>query len=213
MSDLLGKVDLTECERLAGRASEGDRKAWTDLVARLWPALEHLVRSNRSMGRARSDDDVREVLTTLFEKLGARSGHGLKLYGSWRERHPDKEFEDWLRIVVKNAIRDRARETLGPRTASGEPSAKRLLNEFASSPALERLGARPPMTAAQTARQLLEYSQAFLPRDQYRALTVWLDGGTFEEIGSACQKDGEGGRMLLRAAIAVLRRKFAGRDE
>jgi DNA-directed RNA polymerase specialized sigma24 family protein len=203
-------VDLAECETLAGRAAEGDAAAWNLVVERLWPSLHRLVQSSRSMGGARSEDDVRDVLTKLLEKLGGRGGRGLKLYGAWRSRHPEKTFEDWLRIVVKNTIRDHARQALGAHAAPGEPSVKRLLNEFAASPALESLGARPPMTAAQTARQLLEFAHAYLPKEQHAALTSWLEGESFEEIGGECGVHGDKARMLVRAAVAVLRRQFAG---
>jgi DNA-directed RNA polymerase specialized sigma24 family protein len=202
-------VDLTECETLAHRAADGDTVAWTAMVERLWPALYRLLRTNHSMGGARSEDDVRDVLTKLFSKLGAKQGRGLKLYGSWRARHPDKTFEDWLRIVAKNVVRDRAREALGARTSSAEPSVKRLLNEFAASVPIESLGVRPPMTAAQTARQLLDFARSRLPSDQHRALTLWLEGASFEEIEGECELGTDGARKLVRAAVAVLRRQFA----
>jgi len=201
-------VDLAECEKLAHRAADGDTVAWTAMVGQLWPALHRLLRSNHSMGGARSEDDVRDALTKLFSKLGAKQGRGLKLYGSWRARHPDKTFEDWIRIVAKNVVRDRAREALGARTSSAEPSVKRLLNEFASSPRVESLGVRPPMTAAQTARQLLDFAQSHLPSDQHRALTLWLEGATFAEIESECELANDDARRLVRAAVAVLRRQF-----
>jgi DNA-directed RNA polymerase specialized sigma24 family protein len=204
----LEDVDLARCEALATRAAEGDAEAWTALVAQLWDPLRQFLRGNASMGRARTEDDVRDALTKLFSKLGAQNGRGLKLYGSWRARHPDKTFDDWLRIVAKNVARDRARETLGARTPSGEPSVKRLLNEFAASSRLETLGVRPPMTLAQTARQLLEFAKAHLPADQQRALHLWLDGASFEEIGRECDLDEDSGRKLVRASVAVLRRQF-----
>jgi DNA-directed RNA polymerase specialized sigma24 family protein len=210
VSDPFEGVDLAECEVLAHRAADGDTAAWTLVVERLWPCLHRIVQTNRSMGGAKSEDDVRDVLTKLLAKLGGRGGRGLKLYATWHARHPDKTFEDWLRIVVKNAIRDHARQALGAHTPAGEPSIKRLLNEFAASPALESLGARPPMTVAQTARQLLEFSRTFLPEGQYRSLTAWLQGESFEEIGTDCGVDPEEARLLVRAAVAVLRRQFAG---
>jgi DNA-directed RNA polymerase specialized sigma24 family protein len=208
-SDAFEGVDLAEGEKLAARAADGDKAAWTALVERLWDPLHRLLRTNRSMGGARSEDDVRDVLTKLFSKLGAQNGRGLKLYGAWRARHPDKTFEDWLRIVAKNVVRDRARETLGARGPSGEPSVKRLLNEFAASPCIESLGFRPPVTAAQTARQLLAFARSHLPREQHLALRLWLDGASFEEIEGECELEKDAARKLVRAAVAVLRRQFA----
>ncbi len=209
MRNPFDSTDLAECEKLAARAAEGETMAWTALVERLWPPMRRLVRANRSMGSARSEDDVRDVLTKLFSKLGRENGRGLRLYGAWSVRHPEKTFEDWLRIVAKNVVRDRAREELGPRENPSDPSVKRLLNEFAASPCIEAMGVRPPITAAQTARQLIEFARSHLPDDQRRALALWLEGASFEEIESECGLAADSARKLVRSAVAILRRKFA----
>src|SRR4051812_40546335 len=111
------------------------------------------------MGSLRhSEDDTHEVLAAVVEKLGGRGARSLKLYGGWRERHPEKTFADWIRIVTKNVIRDHVRAVLGESKQTAvdrDPSVKRVLNEFASSQAWEQTGIRPPMTLAQTSRQLL----------------------------------------------------------
>jgi RNA polymerase sigma factor (sigma-70 family) len=209
-------VDFARCEELADRASRGDDGAWKELVERLWPHVRALVRDSRAMSaRRRSEDEVRDVVTRLFHKLGASNGRGLRLHFSWRERHPDKTFEDWLRIATKNALRDHLRERLGSRrSAAGdtpdEPSVKRLLNELATWTGLDDVGVRPPITNAQTARQLLEFARDRLPPDQHRALTAWLTGDSFEEIGASLGGATEDARRLVRAAIATLRRHFAG---
>lgn len=159
---------------------------------------------------ARSHDHVHEVLTRLVEKLARPEGGGLHLYAPWRERHPEKTFGDWIRIVVKNQIRDYVREQLGPpRGADDGPSLKRLLNEFASSPVLEELGVRPPVTAAQTARELLEFARRKLPAEQTRVLGLWLEGASFEEAGGELGLEAAAAQRLLRAAVATLRREFA----
>lgn len=206
------ELDLAFCEELAARAAEGDASACRALVEHLWPAWVDAVRSNRSMGAlAAADDHVHEVVTRLAEKIGRADGRGLRLYRPWRERNPDKTFADWIRIVTKNVIRDYVREQLGPVTSGdGEVSLKRLLNEFASSPALEEQGVRPPLTAAQTARELLEFARKRLPAGQLRALALWLEGATFEDIASELGSDVEEARKLLRAGVATLRREFAG---
>jgi DNA-directed RNA polymerase specialized sigma24 family protein len=207
-------LDVARCEGLAARAAGGDAGAWKELIAELWPAWTRQVRGARAMGSlARSEDHVRDVLAKLVEKLGQADGRGLRLYRPWRERHPDKTFEDWMHIVVANAIRDHVRATLGETKAfrTSEPSVKRLLNEFAASPALKELGARPPITAAQTARQMLEFAERRLPPDQYLALTHWIDGASFAEIEAELGEVEPGqAQRLVRAAVATLRRHFAG---
>lgn len=209
------EVDWVRCEALAARAADGDADARRELIEVLWPTWLGLARASRALRPlARSDDSAHEVVARLVEKLGRAGGRGLRLYRPWRERHPDKTFADWMKIVVANAVRDHLREQLGATRAPPspeDPSVKRLLNEFAGSPLLEELGVRPPMTAAQTARQLLEYARAHLPPDQWAALVAWIDGASFAEIEEQLGvREPDGGQKLVRAAIAVLRRHFAG---
>lgn len=161
-------------------------------------------------GVFRSDDHVRNIAMTLLEKFSRPDGHVLGLYVLWKDRHLDKTFSDWLRIVTKNAVRDYLRQHLGARkTGHEQPSIKRLLNEVAASPHLEELGARPPITAAQTARQLMEFAQDKLPSDQRDALQRWLEGESFTEMATSAGTNPEVARRLVRAAIATLRRHFA----
>lgn len=202
-------------EDLVARAVAGDGQARGRLLEYLWSTWSNLVRTNRSMGSfAASDDHVDNVVGRLVEKVGRPDGNTLRQYLSWKAVHPDQGFADWLRIVTKNAIRDYLREQLGPRKPStpDEPSFKRLLNEFAMSPALEELGNRPAMTAAQTARELLEFAVARLASEQLRALRHWMDGADFDEIGETCGVSRAEAQRMIRAAIAVLRRQFSQRS-
>ncbi len=207
------ELDHHRCEQLASRAVVGDGVAWQELVEYLWPICSAIVRSDRTLRKmGRLDDRVRDVVTALMYKLGRDQGRGLKLYFSWIERHSDKTFGDWIRIATKNALRDYIRAELGEVDSdapTSEPSPKRLLNEFARSGFVEERGVRPPYTAAQLARQLLEFAQGGLPPDQFRALSLWLDGAGFEEIAVELGLESpEAARNLVRAALAVLRRKF-----
>jgi hypothetical protein len=201
----------TSVEELLERMLAGDEVAQDDLVGVLWPLAVEAVRTSRSLGRLKSsEDDVRDVALVVVEKIARDGGRGLRLYGSWRERNADKTFADWLRIVAGNAARDHVRRVLGSRKRDdGLPSAKRLLNEFGSSALLEELGVRPPMTAQQTAQELLAYARSRLRADQLRALELWIDGGDFEDVARDLELDGEeAARNLVRAAVAVLRRHF-----
>lgn len=203
-------VDLKVCNDLVPRASQGDARAARKLVEHLWPVWLGLVRRSRTMAAfAKSDDHVHNVATRMLEKIGRADGRGLRLYGPWREAHRDKTFEDWIRIVTANTVRDYVREQLGDTADRSQPSAKRLLNEFAASPLPEQLGYRPPITAAQTARQLAEFAATRLPEGQVQALRLWLQGSAFEEIDERLQAPAGQGRKLVRAAVAALRRHFA----
>jgi RNA polymerase sigma factor (sigma-70 family) len=208
---LSARIDQELCETLVARAAEGDAAACRALVEHLWPAWIDIVKSSRSLREVgHADDVVHDVVAKLVEKIGRADGRGAKFYVQWHGRNPDKTFEDWIRIVTKNAIRDYLRQKLGPRNPTpGEPSLKRLLNEFASSPALEELGVRPPLTAAQTARELLEFARTRLPTEQLTVLGAWLEGASFEDMEKEHGVTAEDARKLVRAAVATLRRHFA----
>ena len=209
-------LDDRQWEALVARAAAGDELARRSLLERLWPVWTEMVRSSRSMGSfARSDDHVDAVVGRLIEKIARPDGRALRSYLDWQASHGDQTFADWIRIVTKNAVRDHLRDQLGTGnpTPAGEPSVKRLLNEFAVSPvAAEDLGHRPPVTAAQTARELLEFAASRLPEAHLRALSQWLAGATFEEIGRAEGEPSAAARGKVRAGIAVLRRHFGPDD-
>jgi hypothetical protein len=173
-----------------------------------------MVRANRSMGPlARSEEHVHNVVGRLVEKLGRPDGRALQRYGEWRKTHRDRTFEDWIKIVTKNAIRDYVRRQLGRPAVSDERiTPTHLLNELAGSPLIESLGVRPPITAAQTARELLEFADANLPAEQVGALRLWLSGADDDEIARAHGISPIDARKLLRAGVAVLRRRFGARD-
>ena len=214
MRDLTGApLDDPQWQALVARAAVGDAAARRSLLERLWPIWTEMVRSSRSMGSfARSDDHVDAVVGTLIEKIARPDGRALRRYLDWLTAHGDQTFADWIRIVTKNAVRDYLRDQLGTGkpTQAGEPSVKRLLNEFAVSPAAaEERGHRPPVTAAQTARELLEFAASRLPEGHLRALRQWLDGASFEEIGHSEGEPSAVARRKVRAGIAVLRRHFA----
>jgi DNA-directed RNA polymerase specialized sigma24 family protein len=197
------------CERLVERTLAGDARAQRELIGHLWPAWLAQAGSSRSLGSLRrSEDSVRDIATRVAEKIGKPNG-ALRLYPHWREQHPEKSFGDWMRIVTSNVIRDYVREQLGSaRLDEGEVSPKRLLNEFSSATTLDTAGVRPPYTAQETARQLLEYAERRLPPLQTTALALWLEGATFDEMSQSLGTDAAQARDLLRAAVAVLRRNF-----
>lgn len=206
--------DPERCDDLARRAAAGDETAWALLLQEVWPFLVRTVGTSRSMGRlAKSEDHIRNVVTAVVDKLGSSERRGLGLYVPWRERNTGKTFEDWLRIVTANAVRDYVRHEAGDALSREQavPSIKRFLNEFRTSPALESLGVRPPITATQTAQQLLRFAERKLPPEQLEALRLWLDGAGYDEIAMDIPAaDAEAARKLVRAAVGTLRRHFGG---
>lgn len=202
--------DVARCEALLPAAARGDVEARRELTAILWPAWLEMVRSSRSMGSlARDPDHVRNVVMTLVEKLQRGEGLVLRQYELWLERHEGKTFVDWIRIVTTNAVRSYVSSVLGTRPPDGDgPSAKRVLNEFASSALLEELHVRPPFTLLELARELVEFAERRLPPDQLKVLSAWLEGADYELIAKALGMTTGDAKRLQHAAVATIRRYF-----
>jgi DNA-directed RNA polymerase specialized sigma24 family protein len=203
-----------QAEALLMRAAAGDAAAASEFTKLLWPVWMQMVRATGAMRTFRDGDDhVHNVALRLLEKLGTASAHALTLYQPWRARHVDKTFSDWMRIVVANTARDYVRAQSGRVSESNPPqeiSRKRLLNEFSLAPITETVGTRPPYTNLQTAKQLLEFATQHLEEDQLQALDLWISGADFDEIATELLIDTETARRLVRSAVAVMRRRFAG---
>ena len=208
---------ILAAEPIVRRVAAGEWALFPEVMRALWEPCARLVRSSSAM-RSSTEDDARDVVTGLMAKLEHDDHRALRLYVDWCTRHPEKDFADWLKITVANAVRDHLRDRRGasdaraPRAPS-EPSAKRLLNELAKSLPLAEIGVRPPFTDAQTARQLLDFARAHLPDDQLQALGGWLEGESYEAIAEHRGLLGANeGKRLVRAAVAVLRRRFGAAD-
>lgn len=180
------------------------------LMDQLWPVCVQSVRTSRAMRSFRTGSDhVNEVALRVFARLQRDEAHALQLYVTWQQKHPDKTFEDWFRIVIANVIRDYVRENRQPVGAHSEfPDLKAALNELAGALPLDDLGHRPPYTAAQTARQIMELAKQRLSVTQYEALTRWMQGSSFSDISnSLALPSPDEARKAIRAALASLRRQ------
>jgi uncharacterized protein (DUF2267 family) len=203
---------VEDAEPLVEAVLRGDED-FGQLMVALWEPSMRLVGGSKAMrGLRASEDDVREVVTRLMTKLQRDDFRALRLHPPWKERHPDKTFADWFKITAANVVRDFARERRGTdrQRVPGELSKKRLLNDFAKTlPGEDSHGLRPPVTDAQTARQLLEYARDRLPPEQLAALESWLQGASYDAIASSRGlDDAASAKRLVRAAVAVLRRHF-----
>jgi DNA-directed RNA polymerase specialized sigma24 family protein len=203
--------DVKRAESLALDAARGREAAFNELVELIWPELSRSMSSSRRLAAGgASEDGPHDVGLRIIEKLKTDDFRALRLYEDWRTRHPDKTFLDWLRIVAANVTRDYLRALRGHSSPDDVPSPKQLLNAFSVASAVDDCGTRPPMTWAQTARELIEYAGARLPAEQFDALSAWLRGENFDEIANAqgVTDGAAGARRIVRAAIAVLRREF-----
>jgi RNA polymerase sigma factor (sigma-70 family) len=198
-------IDVAECEALVQRTAAGDPAAFDALCKQLWPWLVKFIRSNRSMaGMSREEDHVADVAAHVYAKLKADGFYRLHHFADWRAANADKTLLDWLRIVTKNVIREYVSEHLAAQERN--LSANRLLNEFALSGGSGTV--RPPYTDSETARQLLEFARVRLEPQQVRVLGRWLEGATFDEIGSELGMSSSQAHRLKDDAVERLRRHF-----
>jgi DNA-directed RNA polymerase specialized sigma24 family protein len=215
---MIAKLDdssLAALARYVPRVVGGDDAAWKELVVELEPHLIALLRRGRTLGPMRHNvDDCRAVMISVLERLKKDDYRGLRLFEPWLAANPGKDFGDWIRIVTVNLARDHVSARLGAaeRADDEPPRNKRMLNTLASLLPTgddHRLAFRPLMTNDQLARELMEYAARALDPVQLRALHLWIEGASFEEL--AAQLDlprSQDATRLVRAALAKLRRHF-----
>jgi hypothetical protein len=187
-----------------------DATAWMELFTRFGPVVERTIRATRAMGSyRRSDDDVRNVMASVFERLRRDDFRALRTFDAWHARNPEKGFTDWLTIVTVNVARNYVAGKLGSPDVNGT-SVKQLVNTYAEAFVEDdRLVQLPHMTNKETAQRILEFARAHLTSDQLCALEGWLEGKDFTELATQFGwPDARDADRLVRAALAKLRRHF-----
>jgi DNA-directed RNA polymerase specialized sigma24 family protein len=196
-------------EEIVGRVVRGDTAAWMSLFSKYGPVVTDIARNNRAMGSYRAEDDVRNVMANVFERLRRHDYRALRTFAAWRDKN-QKTFADWITIVTVNVIRNYIVAKLGAPQAD-RSSVKQLVNTFADGLKLDgdEPIVRPQMTNRETAHQILEYAQDHLAEDQMAVLAGWLEGSSFEELAAELRlADARTADKLLRSSLAKLRRQF-----
>ena len=197
---------------LVRRILRGDQGAWMELFSHYGPVVAALARTNRAMGSYRgSEDDVRNVMTQVFERLRREDYRALRTFAPWHEKNPSKGLSDWLTIVTVNVIRNYIAAKLGAPRADGA-NVKQLVNTFADALAIDgdEPLVRPHMTTKETAHRIIEFAREHLAEDQMAVLAGWLEGSSFDELAADLHlANAKAADRLLRAALAKLRRQFA----
>lgn len=208
-----GEAELT---RLAVAAAAGDDQAWRHLWETVEPRLLGLVRRPRFLGRlGLREDDCRNVVLAVMERLHADERRRLSLFASAVAADPARQFWPWLVVVAKRVGIDYMRNHerfIGPR---GTPSDSRPAWGYDTTATDGKLGGqRPPMTNRGTARQLLEIAAHALTEPQRDALDLWLRGSNHDAIADALGLGERGeAERLVRAALQRLRRAVRAREE
>lgn len=208
-------VDSQELiEQLVAGVAGGDDAAWPRLWTEIEPQLMQIVMKPRFLGRlSRRDDDCRNIVVEVMSRLRADNYHRLQLYLATRRDNPQLQFMTWLRVVAKRVGIDYLRghpDYIDRRREEDRGSSPGEWVDAGTLPSGSKLrGERPPYTNRGTAQQLLRYAAGVIPEVQRRALELWVQSESHDEIARALGLGtaGEAERMV-RAAIERLRRRF-----
>lgn len=201
-------------ESLVESSAAGDEQAWQ----RLWVAVEsrltQIVAQPRFLGRlGQREDDRRNIVVEVLARLRANDFNRLRIYLDTRATNPSLKFMTWLRVVTKRVGIDYMRghpDYIDRRRDPDRGSAPGEWVEAGTLPSGSKLhGERPPVTNRGTAQQLLRYAAGAIPETQRRALELWVQSETYDEIArTLALDDAAAAERMVRAAIERLRRRF-----
>jgi len=162
---------------------------------------------------ARRDDAHRDVVVAIMARLRDDRFHRLQLYLEARRKDPDLHFMRWLVVLAKRVAIDCLRadpdyvDRRRSRKASESPGIWIEPELLPSDSVLS--GGRPPMTNRVTARQILRYADNVRSDPQKRALEMWAEQASLDDIAAALELEGpEAAERMVRAAVERLRRRF-----
>jgi len=207
-----------ELERLVAVAAGGDAAAWGQLWERLEPRLLGLLRRPSFLAHlAHRPDARRDVVVAIMGRLRSDRFHRLQLYLDARRHDPGLTFMRWLIVLAKRVAIDCLRadpDYVDHRRSRHPGEAPGTWIETQALPGDGVLsGGRPPMTNRVTARQILRYADGALTDPQKRALEMWAEQSSLEDIAAALGLDGPpAAERLVRAAVERLRRHFRGSE-
>lgn len=213
--ELVVTLDSEEIlETLVESCAAGDEQAWQRLWAAVEPRLLRLVSQPRFLGPlGQREDDCRNIVVEVLARLRADDYHRLKIYLETRLTNPSLKFMTWLRVVAKRVGIDYMRghpDYIDRRRQADRGSAPGEWVEAGTLPSGSKLhGERPPFTNRGTAQQLLRYAAGAIPDTQRRALEMWVQSETYEEIARVLEiESAVAAERMVRAAIERLRRRF-----
>jgi DNA-directed RNA polymerase specialized sigma24 family protein len=201
-------------ERLVEAAVTGDEPAWKRLWSAVEPRLTQIIATPRFLGRlGQREDDRRNIVVEVLGRLRADDFRRLRIYLETRRANPSLKFMAWLRVVVKRVGIDYLRghpDYIDRRRDPDRGSAPGEWVEAGTLPSGSKLhGDRPPVTNRGTAQQLLRYAAGAIPDVQRRALELWVQSESYEEIARVLEiESAAAAERMVRAAIERLRRRF-----
>jgi DNA-directed RNA polymerase specialized sigma24 family protein len=190
----------------------GDRTAWFQLTLYIEQWVLTHVPSHWRMRKARltqSEDDVRDVMLEVLERVGKDDFRALRQYldrkladvpdvRSSAEDEPQlTTFAAWLRGLVDFSIRDHVRKRYGRPSERAEEGkeendaptiTKRDLQSWAVHPTQPHSGqfggAQPGVTRVLTARSILRYAAEVFDERELKLFRRYLEQASFEELSA-----------------------------
>jgi DNA-directed RNA polymerase specialized sigma24 family protein len=206
-----------DIERLVAQTVEANEKAWQALMAGLALPLRRIVSQPRFLGRlGQREDDRDNIIVAVWERLRANSYDRLRQYLDAKRDNPRLRFLSWLRVVAKRVGIDymRAHPDYIRRHDADASRPGVWVDPGTLPPASHIGGERPPMTNLGTAQELLVYAAGVIPDDQRRALELWAQSESFEDIAKTLSySSAREAERTVRAVIERLRRKFREDNE
>ena len=198
-------------------AAAGNDAAWWLLWDRLEPKLQRIYSNPRNTGRMSSDeDDVRNMLVALMEKLREDDSKRLKAYID-KHKKDLSGFEGWLVVVAKRVAIDymRAHPSYIDRRREINASTTGKWLYPAELPSDSQIvGNRPPVTSRGSALALLRYAYETLPKVQMCALEMWILNRPYDEIANELEMESAGeANRAVKAGLERLRRRFRESDQ
>ena len=205
-------MDDEELERLVTAAATQDEAAWQQLWAAVEQPLSRIVAQPRFLGRlGQREDDRRNIVLNVMARLRDNNFARLGMYLEARTSNPRLRFLSWLRVVAKRVGIDylRAHPDYVRRHDADASRPGAWVDAGTLPPSSQLLGERPPVTNKGTARELLEFAAGVLPEDQRRALELWAQGESFDDIAKQLAlPTAQAAERMVRAVVERLRRRF-----
>lgn len=205
-------LDEEELETLVAAAAAQDEGAWQRLWAVIEPPLSRIIAQPRFLGRlGQREDDRRNIVVAVMGRLRADHMGRLQMYLDAKRTNPRLRFLSWLRVVAKRVGIDylRAHPDYVRRHDEDASRPGAWIDPGTLPPASQIFGERPPVTNRGTARELLAFAAGAIPDDQRRALELWAQSESFEDIAKALGlRTANEAEKTVRAAIERLRRRF-----
>lgn len=207
-----GVVTDEELDALVSTAAQGDELAWQRLWREVEPPLLRILAQPQFLGRISGrEDDRRNIVVAVMGRLRADDFHRLGLYLEAKRANDKLRFISWLRVVAKRvgidymrAHPDWVRQNENEGSAPG-----RWVDAGTLPPASQIVGERPPVTIQGTARELLQYAAGAVNPEQLKALQMWSQSDTFEDIAKALGlPTAHDAEKIVRAALERLRRHY-----